>query len=153
MLRKRNMIWAILVNICLIFQLISCSLGNPSVKLTKQYGAELQTVYENYKDVVAVAYETGDTSRLPDVAVGYSLENVARTVSTEDAKTIAEWWKVEILAITVTEYLTDTAEATIEEKAIGDIALQGNKRVQTVSFQRDGGLWKVSNVGPYFTND
>jgi len=151
--RNQSTVWAILGSIGLLFLLTSCSVANPSAKLTEQHGLELRTTYENYKSVVALALETGDTSQLADVAIGYELDNLAEMTGNKDAKTVAEWWKVEVLSITVTEYLTDTAEAVIQERVLGNIARPEKKNVWIVEFQQDDHTWKVSGFESYFKND
>jgi hypothetical protein len=110
-------------------------------------------MYENYKSVAALALETGDTSQLADVAIGYELDNLTRMAGNQDAKTVAEWWKVEVLSIEVTEYLTDTAEAVIQERVLGNIARPEQKNVWIVEFQQDDHTWKVSGFESYFKND
>jgi hypothetical protein len=115
---------------------------------TAKYGEELQAAYEDYTSAVVIAYEKGDTSHLQDAATGYALKSHLETTGSEGAKSAVEWWKVEVVSITVNEYLTDTAEILVGEQVIGDISDEvGRMQSWICKLQKADGKWKVSSCG------
>jgi hypothetical protein len=101
---------------------------------------------------VVVAYETGDTTHLYDTATGYELRNCLETVGTDSAARQVEWWKVEVIRVTVREYSEDTAEALVEYRVVGDISDDDYRSVWIVPYERVDGKWKVSGLESYFTS-
>jgi hypothetical protein len=138
--------------LCLAGALFYSGRFSETRRLTEDHGAELQDVYEEFAEAVVVAYETGDTARLSDVATGYELRHHLETAGTESAARQAEWWKVEVIRATVREYSEDAAEALIEYQVVGDIPDKGYRSVWIVYYRRVDGEWRVSSLESYFTS-
>ena len=118
-------------------------------ELTQEYGSELQAAYEEFTEAVAVAYETGDTSRLEDTATGHELEYRRETTGYADAKATAGQWRVAVIRVIVREYSTDTAVIYVEERVPATAGRPGFETVMIVRFEMVDGKWKVSEVEPY----
>jgi len=127
---------------------VACFPLGSRAALTREHGPELQAAFEAYSSAVADAYETGDTSRLTDVAVGYPLRNHLEVSEYENARTSAEWWKTVVLSLEVTKYSPEAAEILVRLKAIGDVSVtseQDREYSRLVSFQKVDNVWKVSS--------
>jgi hypothetical protein len=122
-------------------------------RLTEEHGPELQETFEEFAAAVVIANETGDTARLNDVATGYELRHHTETAGADSAVRQAEWWKVEVIRVTVHECSEDTAKALVEYKVVGEISDDDYRNVWIVYYGRADGKWKVSNLEPYFSSD
>ena len=135
--------------IFLLCMLLFSSCCHQESELTREHGPELQAAYEEFTEAVAVAYETGNTSQLENVATGYELEYRQETADYADARKTAERWRVDIIQVIVKEYSTDAAMIYVEQRVPAVEERPGFEAVRIVSFQMVDGKWKVSKVDPY----
>ena len=134
----------------LLLGLVSnCSPTPPTDALTVQYGPDLQTAYENYKQALVIAYETGDTSGLKASASGYALQEAVKVSMHEDARGIAQWWKkASVSDVRVLEYDTDTAQiaVTVGVTSTAGIPVNIPKVLPFIcDFSKEEGQWKITN--------
>jgi len=116
--------------------------------LTEQYGSELQLAYESYRQAQIIAVETGDTTVLQKAATGHALESTERGILDEDAESLVEWSKIEVISLQVREYHTNTAEIFVSARILGDVENAPTAWPLICSLQQEDNVWKVSYCYP-----
>ncbi len=142
----------LIVVLMVIGSALACSLS-ASDETTLEQEAELQAVYEHYREVVSAAHETHDTQYLDEVVTGEWLISMTEHAELPGQRSPGFHGDAEIIEFTVTYYGYTIAAVEVREKwskIVRDSEMWREERI-TCEFYRESysSDWKVSYFDEY----